>query len=464
MQLKSSLEKYGQQHLLQDWDKLDEVQREELKQEVEGLDLEFLQRIFKTSTQTTPVNLDVPESVENVNQISNRTEEQYLQWYNVGLQTIAQGKLGVLLLAGGQGTRLGSPLPKGCYNIGLPSNKSLFHLQAERVLKVQRLAADACNHGNVAKPLMWYVMTSPFTHNQTIAHFESNKYFGLCKDQVFFFQQGFLPCFTKEGAFIMSSSSQLCKAPDGNGGVYRALSTSGALQNMIQNGIQCLDCYCVDNALAKLADPAFVGFCIQQQAQCGARVVCKAYPEEKVGVFAKRGSGLHVVEYSELDPQEAVAVDSSSGQLKFNWGNICMHYFSVQWLQEVLQSLEEMGQYHVANKKISSKDGSVEGIKLEMFIFDTFPLAQQVALFEVDRNEEFAPVKNAPGSDKDSPDTALRATLTLQKKWVENAGGKVTVDPGAEISPLVSYAGEGLASICKDQLFNNVFEEKLQIS
>ena len=176
----------------------------------------------------------------------------------------------------------------------------------------------------------------------------------------------------------------------------------------------------------------------------GARVVAKSYPEEKVGVFAQRQGKLQVVEYSELDPVEASSFDPETKILKYNWSNICLHYFQVQWLRQVSKHLVSGGTYHIAKKKIPSIDGPVPGIKLELFIFDTFPETLHWGLMEVIREEEFAPVKNAPGSENDSPDTARQAVMNLHRKWIEAQGGIVDGEGGIEISPLISYAGENL--------------------
>jgi UDP-N-acetylglucosamine/UDP-N-acetylgalactosamine diphosphorylase len=150
-----------------------------------------------------------------------------------------------------QGTRLGSSDPKGCYNIGLPSGKSLFQIQAERILCVQRLASQAMSEASPTRPvtIQWYIMTSPFTHEPTQKFFKSHKYFGLEPDQVTFFQQGTLPCISKDGKFIMETPFSLSKAPDGNGGVYTALKSSRLLEDMASRGIKYVDCYGVDNVL-----------------------------------------------------------------------------------------------------------------------------------------------------------------------------------------------------------------------
>ncbi|GAX81228.1 hypothetical protein CEUSTIGMA_g8660.t1 [Chlamydomonas eustigma] len=327
------------------------------------------------------------------------------EWYSKGLELIHKGKAGVLLLAGGQGTRLGSIIPKGCYDIGLPSGKSLFQ--------------------------------------DTLSHFEEHDYFGLLKEQVHFFQQGFLPCLTVEGKIILETPSRIAKAPDGNGGIYRALQRSGLLNKMCEEGVECLDVYCVDNALARIADPLFLGYCHSRGAEVGARVVSKAYPEEKVGVFALRDNRLAVVEYSEIDPAVSSSLDPDHpGELLYNWANICMHYFSTSWLH---------------------KDGPVQGIKLELFIFDPFPIAEpeNVALVQVERAAQFAPVKNAPGSSTDSPETARAAILSLHSSWVKAAGGKVTSEEGLEVSALISYAGEGLEDLCEGATFTSASSETL---
>jgi len=163
-----------------------------------------------------------------------------------------------------------------------------------------------------------------------------------------------------------------------------------------------------------------------------------------VGVFAQRKGKLQVVEYSELDPVEASSFDPETGILRYNWSNICLHYFQVQWLRRVSKHLVSGGTYHIAKKKIPAIDGPVPGIKLELFIFDTFPETHHWGLMEVVRVEEFAPVKNAPGSSNDSPDTARQAVMTLHRKWIESQGGVVDGEVGIEISPLLSYAGENL--------------------
>ncbi|GLC67245.1 hypothetical protein PLESTF_000532900 [Pleodorina starrii] len=475
---RSAAESAGQGHVFRNWDLLAELEKDQLLKDLEGLDYGYLSRVFSSSLAASSApSFDGVEPATDVVQLKDTTAAQAAQWTQHGYRLIAEGRAAVLLLAGGQGTRLGSSLPKGCFDIGLPSHKSLFQLQAERLLRLQRLAAAATGTSpSAAKPLRWYIMTSAFTHADTLAHFEANGYFGLAPEQVTFFQQGFLPCFTEDGKLILETHGSLAKAPDGNGGVYLSLARSGVLEAMAAAGVECLDCYCVDNSLARLGDPRFIGYCHGiAKADVGARVVAKAYPEEKVGVFARRrgaaaattaaAGSLAVLEYSELDPALASATNPETGQLYYNWSNICMHYFSVQWLRDVAAQLLAGGgtPYHVARKRIPSVDGPVPGVKLELFIFDTFPLAgDRTALVEVDRREEFAPVKNAPGSATDSPDTARAAMLSLHAGWVRAAGGVMSCSEGVEVSPLVSYAGEGLEGLVAGRTYESLLVPELQ--
>lgn len=454
----------GQGHLLGDWDRLSTDQRLHLMADIQEFDLAYVNNSYIASKSLAAENKRPPQPLQEVTTLKDLGHDNIDIWTKAGYKLIAEGRAAVLLLAGGQGTRLGSSAPKGCYDIGLPSHKSLFQLQAERLIRVQQLAAEIL-HGQGAKvghPVRWYIMTSPSTDAPTKEHFKKHRHFGLDPDQLFFFQQGQLPCLTPEGKIILASSHALAKAPDGNGGVYLALAKSGALQDMQSHGVEAVDCFAVDNALIKLADPLFLGHCHSQQTDCGARVVAKAHPEEKVGVFARRGAHVEVVEYSEMDPQEAASVDPSTGELRYAWSNVCMHYFSTAFLVAMADRLKQQGQYHIAHKKIPSKDGPVQGVKLELFIFDTFPMAHRVSLMEVARASEFAPVKNAPGSASDSPDTARQAIMSSHQRWVEEAGGSVTSPEGVEVSPLVSYGGEGLDQLCKGKTFQSSLDGALQ--
>lgn len=458
------LKDYGQEDAFTLWDGLSPDERELLVKDIGSLDLPRIDRIIRCSLRShgLPEVAIEPVPENSVSTVEGRTLEERERWWKMGLKAISEGKLAVLLLSGGQGTRLGSSDPKGCFNIGLPSGKSLFQLQAERILSVQRLAAQHVNEGSTSfVPIHWYIMTSPFTDDTTHRFFESHKYFGLEADQVTFFQQGTIPCISKDGRFIMETPYRVAKAPDGNGGVYSALKSSRLLEDMAGRGVKYIDCYGVDNALVRVADPTFLGYFIDKSVASAAKVVRKAYPQEKVGVFVQKGKGgpLSVVEYSELDPSLASAINQETGRLRFCWSNVCLHMFTLDFLNQVANGLEKDSIYHLADKKIPSVHGHTMGLKLEQFIFDAFPYAPSTALFEVLREEEFAPVKNANGSNFDTPESARLLVLRLHTRWVVAAGGFLTHSvplyaTGVEVSPLCSYAGENLEAICRGRTFH----------
>ncbi|GMH27758.1 hypothetical protein Nepgr_029601 [Nepenthes gracilis] len=458
------LKDYGQEDVFSLWDELSSDERDLLIKEIESLDLPRIDRIIRCSlrSQGLPVAAIEPVPETMVSTAEGRTVEERERWWKMGLKAIREGKLAVLLLSGGQGTRLGSSDPKGCYNIGLPSGKSLFQLQAERIFCVQRLAAQAANDssGSVV-PIHWYIMTSPFTDEATRRFVESHKYFGLDADQVTFFQQGTIPCISKDRRFIMETPYRVAKAPDGNGGIYTALKSSKLLEDMAVRGIKYLDCYGVDNALVRVADPTFLGYFIDRGVAAAAKVVRKAYPQEKVGVFVRRGKGgpLAVVEYSELDPSLASSINQETGRLRFCWSNVCLHMFTLDFLNQVANGLEKDSIYHLAEKKIPCTNGYTTGLKLEQFIFDAFTYAPSTALYEVVREEEFAPVKNSNGANFDTPDSAKLLVLRLHTRWVFAAGGFITHSvplyaTGVEVSPLCSYMGENLEPICRGRTFH----------
>ncbi|KAG8086966.1 hypothetical protein GUJ93_ZPchr0010g10963 [Zizania palustris] len=462
-ELLERLKDYGQEGAFALWDELAPEERNFLLRDIESLDLARIDRIIRCSLRTqgvpVPAVEHVPES--SVSTLEDRTHEDKQRWWKRGLKAISEGKLAVVLLAGGQGTRLGSSDPKGCFSIGLPSGKSLFQLQAERILCIQKLAAQSTDASGNTVQIHWYIMTSPFTDEATRRFFESRRYFGLEPDQVHFFQQGTLPCVSADGRFIMETPYKVARAPDGNGGVYAALKYQRLLDDMAGKGIKYVDCYGVDNVLVRVADPTFLGYFIDKGVSAAAKVVRKAYPQEKVGVFVQRGRGgpLSVVEYSEMDATMTTEINQTTGRLRYCWSNVCLHMFTLDFLNQVTNSLEKDSIYHLAEKKIPSIHGYTTGLKLEQFIFDVFTYSPSTALFEILREEEFAPVKNANGATYDTPDSARLMLLRLHSRWVVAAGGFLTHSvplymTGVEVSPLCSYAGENLEAICRGRTFH----------
>ncbi|RAH71194.1 UDP-N-acetylglucosamine diphosphorylase [Aspergillus aculeatinus CBS 121060] len=377
------------------------------------------------------------------------------RWYEEGLQLTADNKVAVVLMAGGQGTRLGSSDPKGCFDIGLPSHKSLFQIQAERIVKLQLLAKKVTGK-DAAIP--WYVMTSGPTRKPTEEFFRKHNYFGLDKSNVVIFEQGVLPCISNEGKILMESKSKAAVAPDGNGGIYLALITSGVREDMRKRGIEHIHTYCVDNCLVKVADPVFIGFAASKNVDIATKVVRKRNATESVGLILQKNGKPDVVEYSEIDKETAEAKDPKQPDvLKFRAANIVNHYYSFRFFESI-ETWSHKLPHHVARKKIPCintetgeffKPEKPNGVKLEQFVFDVFPMTplEKFACIEVRREDEFSPLKNARGTGEDDPDTSKADIMNQGQRWIEKAGGVVVTEGeavGVEVSPLISYGGEGL--------------------
>lgn len=462
-ELKGKYEKAGQGHVFAVYDDLTVAEKVALFGQLSTFDPHRITELADIALhppteddKTDPVVEPLPEKA--CASILEADKVTIDMWYDAGLKSISENKVAVILMAGGQGTRLGSDAPKGCFNIGLPSEKSLFQIQAERIVRLQHLAEKQFGKDEVAVP--WYVMTSGPTRKPTEEFFQKHGYFGLKKENVIIFEQGILPCISNDGKILLEDKSKVAVAPDGNGGIYQALLTSEARSDMRKRGIEHVHTYCVDNCLAKVADPVFIGFSSSHEVDIATKVVRKRDASEPVGLIIQKDGKPDVVEYSEISKEMAEATDSTrGGALKFRAANIVNHYYSFNFLESIEQWAHKLP-HHVARKKIpffdteSGKKVRPEkpnGVKLEQFVFDVFPLVglDKFACFEVDRAEEFSPLKNARGTGQDDPDTSRKDIMGQGARWVKAAGGTVVSekDPsedGVEISPLVSYAGEGL--------------------
>ncbi|PPJ50631.1 hypothetical protein CBER1_05754 [Cercospora berteroae] len=460
-ELKEKYEKAGQGQVFSFWEELNTQEHGELYQQAKSIDPENINKITKKTLHPAktegedkkPELEPLPESATTSTIDSD--ENDLKKWYDSGLKLISEGKVGVVLMAGGQGTRLGSSAPKGCYDIELPSHKSLFQLQAERIWKLQHLASKIHNKEEVTIP--WYIMTSGPTRKPTQEFFEEKKYFGLNRNNVLFFEQGILPCITMEGQILLESKSKIAVAPDGNGGLYNGLINAGIVHDMEKRGVKHIHAYCVDNCLVRVADPTFIGFSAEKNVSIATKVVRKRNAKESVGLILQKNGKPDVVEYSEIDAETAEAKDSKDNNLlKFRAANIVNHYYSFEFLDSIPQWAHKLP-HHIAKKKIPTVDEKgnpvkpekPNGIKMEQFVFDCFPFLEmdKFASMEVKREDEFSPLKNAKGTGEDDPETSRKDILLQGKRFLEEAGAVVVSekqDEGVEVSPLISYSGEGL--------------------
>lgn len=399
-ELKSILKKYGQEHLLNHYETLDEIHQKKLLEQIEQINFELINSLYDRTKKEEKNQKDEITPIEYLDK--SKLYDDYKHYENIGKKAIAEGKLAAVTMAGGQGTRLGHNGPKGTYDIGLDSHKSLFELLCDGL-------KEAGKKYDVTIP--WFIMTSQENNAATIEFFEKNKYFGYQKDKnIFFFIQGELPMIDTEGKILIGEDGLVKQAADGHGGIYESLVRSGMTQKMKEMGIEWIFIGGVDNCLARMADPILMGIAIDKEVSIACKSVVKASPQEKVGVFCKRNGKPSVVEYSEITEEMAEARDEN-GELLYGESHILCNLFSVD-------TIEKMGEnplpYHIAYKKATyiNKDGNLvipdspNAYKFEAFLFDAFGEVDDMAILRVKREEEFAPVKNADIAEVDCPKTA----------------------------------------------------------
>jgi UDP-N-acetylglucosamine/UDP-N-acetylgalactosamine diphosphorylase len=425
-ELKSKLTKYGQQHLLRFWDELNDKQKERLTQAINEIDFDNINELIPRINQ----DKQIEKNIQQPDYISLKPEEEdtsllqgkdnfHHQMHMKGEELLKQGKIAAFVVAGGQGTRLGYDEPKGTFPIGPVTGKSLFWYHFGKLKTLQQKY-------NTKIPFL--IMTSEMTHEPTIQYMKDNDFFGYDKDMVFIFQQGKMPAMDMDGRIYLAEKDYPAFSPNGHGGSVFALRNSGTLDKLIEMGIEHIFYFQVDNVLVRMCEPYFIGCHTNKDNDITLKVIEKAYPEEKLGVYVINNGKPFIIEYSDLTKEEQHEKDSE-GKLKYRLGSHAIHLLSAKFMKEFTDKHKHLP-YHKAVKKIPhiNQDGErvqpdkPNGVKFEMFIFDIlgYSTVDRVTAVEGLRDREFAPLKNKTG--KDSIDTARASLIKDNVRRLKQAG------------------------------------------
>jgi UDP-N-acetylglucosamine/UDP-N-acetylgalactosamine diphosphorylase len=432
--LAARLARYGQEHLLRFWNDLSESQKRSLAEQIDAVDFALVEKLLREKPGEQIA--DLVERAEPVPALRLESDERRhiaSEARRRGAEALTAGNIGVIVVAGGQGTRLGRPCAKGTVAVGPVSGRSLLEML------IDRIRATAQRYG---APIPLYVMTSPATHAQVLSFLEEHDRFGMPAKDLVLFQQGVMPAVCPAtGKVLMADAGALCLAPGGHGGILEAMSATGALAEAAIRGVEHFF-YCqVDNPLAPCCDPELIGFHLLTGSEMTTLAVAKSDPAERMGNVVLLDGRVQIVEYSEIPP-EIAARRNPDGSLRLWAGNTGIHVFDIRFLRRAAADPDVLP-YHRAEKKtpcLNSQGEFVEpdspnSIKFERFIFDLLPQARTATVVEARKEEVFAPVKNGSG-ETDTLHSAQDAIASLHRKWLIAAGALVTGDPPVEINPL----------------------------
>ena len=393
--VKKLLQNKGQEHLLNGFSSLEKAEQEELLKEISEIDWSMLE--VESAERTGKI-----EPLEGLSRAE--INSRYCEFEEAGASLLKAGKVGAVMLAGGMGTRLGSSAPKGTYNLGLTKPVYIFECLIKNLLEVT-------NKYGARVPLL--IMTSDKNDAQTRAFLSEHAYFGYPQEDVYFFIQDMSPCVDLNGKILLEQRGRLALSPNGNGGWYSSMQRAGLSAHMLSQGVEWLNVFSVDNVLQRIADPVFVGATYLSKTDCGAKTVKKSSPEERVGVLCKRDGKSDIIEYYELSESMANARDEN-GELLYRDGVILNYLFRISALEEIARCQIPV---HRVKKKVPYYDGkqcvspqTENAYKSETLILDLIHLLNGCLSFEVEREREFAPVKNATGAD------SVETARTLLKK------------------------------------------------
>lgn len=442
--LRQRLRQHGQEHVLAWWDRLDDAGRAGLLDQMRAIDLGQLAGLYARRDESYVV--PAAERIQPPPVI--RMGDNEWQARQFGEEALRRGEVAVLLVAGGQGSRLGFEHPKGMFPVGPVSGHSLFQIHAEKVLALRQ---------RYGRPVPFLVMTSHATDAETRQFFANHGNFGLPEDEVHFFVQGTMPALDLgTGKLLMGAPGRLFTSPNGHGGTLTALGESSLLDQLKDRGIRQVFYFQVDNPLVKVADPVYLGHHLAADAEASSKIVPKESPDDRLGNVVLVDGRCTIIEYSDL-PKDLAEQRDKHGRLCIWSGSPAIHLFSTDFLARVIQG-ELQIPFHVARKKVPYLDAAgmlvkperENALKFERFIFDVLPLADRWAVIETSRREEFMPLKNATGPD--SPATVRQAISDRAADWLAHNGIRVPRHPDGslaypvEISPLFALDAKELSA------------------
>jgi len=444
--LRDAFEAAGQGHVFRHIDRLSPSGREALLTQLAEVDLALVTRLARPTAEVKHGGAAIAPAPYFP--LGGDTTDARA----AGEALLRAGKIAAFTVAGGQGTRLGWKGPKGTYPATCVTGRPLFRVFAEQIAAAERRYGCA---------IPWYIMTSPLNDDDTRSFFRDNNWFGRNPADTFLFPQGTMPSVTLDGKLMLETPGSLAVNPDGHGGAIRALHASGALEDMRARGIEQMSYFQVDNPLARIADPVFLGLHAggggnaRSSGEMSSKMVAKRDAAEKVGVFCDVGGKTGVVEYSDMPAELTNAVDAQ-GRLRFNAGSIAIHAISVAFLERLASGGGEDGSaggfalpFHRAKKKVpywcdthgkTVEPSEPNATKFEAFIFDALALASKSLVMETARVEEFAPIKNASGDD--SPASSHQIQSNRHGAWLEKFGVKIPRRPNGDVDASIELLAE----------------------
>ena len=441
--LKQKLESHGQLHVVDFWDQLDSQQQTSFSDSLSQIDFGQIDALFnKSFSESSWAELAAAATVPPAKTLADFADgDSFAAAREKGLEILGGGKVAVVIVAGGQGSRLGFDHPKGMFPIGPISDRTLFQIFFENV---KARGAES----NTTIPL--YIMTSPPTHVETVEFLTKNNWFGIPESDVKVFCQGTMPAVDANGKLLLESKDKIFQSPDGHGGTLKALEVNGCLADMHKRGIEQLFYAQIDNPLVQVCHPALLGYHVLAGSEMTTQVVRKNEPLQKVGNVVQVDGVVQIIEYSDL-PEEHARQTNDDGSLKLWAGNIAVHIFSVDFLARSVDNADSLP-FHRAHKKVPfvDADGNIvtpespNAFKFEKFIFDLLPAAKNAIVCEVDPAEGFCAVKNAPPATSETPEHVKDAIVALHRSWLESAGAKVADGVKVEISPMFATDRESL--------------------